>query len=353
MEKNMKYLLRKIGMDVPDFSSAAIEGLRISEAVVEKYIQEALRDGVIEIAEDRKCGYRLAGQVYYEKVSLIEGFPEEDRIFETCIAKYLKPTCNEAALRIWQYACAEMLNNAIDHSCGKELHIKVYVNCLNTKVIIVDDGVGVFHTLLEYMKQHGWENPCVEDAILELHKGKITSNAACHSGEGIFFSSKMMDEFCLWSFANIFEAGNNKKMKIEHSHLLAYASRINDIGTMVYMCLDNDTERKITEVFDMYTNVDGGFVKTSIPIKELCINGGPVARSQARRVCNRLEAFEEVILDFDDVEYIGQGFADELFRVYAGAHPEVILRPVNMSAEVKKMIYHISGGQTVGNIRWA
>lgn len=40
-----------------------------------------------------------------------------------------------------------------------------------------------------------------------------------------------------------------------------------------------------------------------------------VARSQARRICNRLEEFKEVILDFQDVEYMGQGFADEVFKV--------------------------------------
>lgn len=77
----------------------------------------------------------------------------------------------------------------------------------------------------------------------------------------------------------------------------------------------------------MYTDVDEGVIKTQIPVKEACISGEPVARSQARRICNRLDMFQEAILDFTDVVFMGQGFADELFRVYAAAHPQIKLYP--------------------------
>ena len=76
----------------------------------------------------------------------------------------------------------------------------------------------------------------------------------------------------------------------------------------------------------------------------------PVARSQARRICNRLDEFKEVILDFSRVEVMGQGFADEIFRVFALEHPQVTLRPVNMIPEVVRMIRHVSRGQIPGNI---
>jgi hypothetical protein len=63
-----------------------------------------------------------------------------------------------------------------------------------------------------------------------------------------------------------------------------------------------------------------------------------IARSQARRLLSRFEQFKEVSLDFEDVEFIGQGFADEVFRVFATAHPGVTLRPVNANEHVAKMI---------------
>lgn len=101
----------------------------------------------------------------------------------------------------------------------------------------------------------------------------------------------------------------------------------------------------------MYADVEEGFIRTRIPVKEACISGEPVARSQARRICNRLEEFKEVILDFDGVEFMGQGFADELFRVYALACPQVIMRPVNMTGDVVRMIRHVGRGQLAENVK--
>ena len=101
----------------------------------------------------------------------------------------------------------------------------------------------------------------------------------------------------------------------------------------------------------MYTDIENGFIKTNIPVKEACITGEPVARSQARRICNRLDEFKEVILDFEKVEFIGQGFADEIFRVYALAHPNVILHPVNMLPTVERMVRHVGRGNLPENVR--
>ncbi len=36
-------------------------------------------------------------------------------------------------------------------------------------------------------------------AVLELYKGKLTTNLKEHSGEGIFFSSRMLTEFAILS----------------------------------------------------------------------------------------------------------------------------------------------------------
>lgn len=88
----------------------------------------------------------------------------------------------------------------------------------------------------------------------------------------------------------------------------------------------------------------------TIPVKEAGITGEPVARSQARRICRRLEAFREVILDFSNVTLMGQGFADELLRVYALEHPQVLLRPINMLPQVERMIRHVGQGRSAENI---
>lgn len=63
-----------------------------------------------------------------------------------------------------------------------------------------------------------------------------------------------------------------------------------------------------------------------------------ISRSEAKRLVAGLSRFAEVVLDFTGVEEIGQGFADEVFRVWARAHPKVRLKPVNMSEAVEFMV---------------
>ncbi len=60
-----------------------------------------------------------------------------------------------------------------------------------------------------------------------------------------------------------------------------------------------------------------------------------VSRSEARRILQGLESFREVIVDFQGVAGIGQGFADEVFRVWALQRPTITLVPTNMVDEVR------------------
>jgi hypothetical protein len=74
-----------------------------------------------------------------------------------------------------------------------------------------------------------------------------------------------------------------------------------------------------------------------------------MSRSQARRLVHGLERFREVVLDFAGVELVGQGFADEVFRVWARDHPDVTLMPIDMCAPVAFMVERaIRGASTLG-----
>ena len=91
----------------------------------------------------------------------------------------------------------------------------------------------------------------------------------------------------------------------------------------------------------MPSTLEEVFIKTLIPMREVCPLGNPVARSQARRVLKRLDEFQEVIFDFNGIEFMGQGFADEIFRVFQNAHPDIVLRPINANEAVLGMIQHV------------
>ena len=108
------------------------------------------------------------------------------------------------------------------------------------------------------------------------------------------------------------------------------------------MSLSNYSNKDPKEIFDLYANDDGNFTKTRIPIKNI-FETSPVSRSQAKRVYNRLEKFKEIILDFESVPWIGQGFAHQIFVVFANAHPDITLIPINMNEDVTKMYNHVIG----------
>jgi hypothetical protein len=83
---------------------------------------------------------------------------------------------------------------------------------------------------------------------------------------------------------------------------------------------------------------DFQFQKTAVLVKLL--QRDYVARSEAKRLVANLEKFSEIVLDFRDVTSVGQGFADELFRVFARRHPSIRIATENTSPAVDAMIRH-------------
>jgi len=111
-------------------------------------------------------------------------------------------------------------------------------------------------------------------------------------------------------------------------------------GTAIRMLIGTKSARTTKQVFDRFS-VDGdyGFSRTHIPV--LLARYGDenlISRSQAKRLLARFERFKEILLDFDNVDSVGQAFADEIFRVYASQHPNIHLNYVNASKQVEGMI---------------
>lgn len=345
-----KYMLRKIAADDEMLIEKTMDSFGISVTSAKRYLKKMADEGNVVKQAEQACGYALYEETFEDCVKISESGQQEDEIYDRLLRDKLSG-CGKNARRIWQYVCVEMLNNALEHSRGTQIRMIVRRNVLYTTVLIADDGVGVFRTLVDYMAGHGWNEPDEKDALVELYKGKITSAASAHSGEGIFFSSKAVDTFAIWSGGKMYKCYGEREHTVLENRLLAYASRFQNIGTLVMMTLENETARDLAEVFDVFADVDEGLIRTRIPIREACISGEPVARSQARRICRRLEEFKEVILDFDGVEFMGQGFADEIFRVFATAFPGVLLCPVHMEKEVYRMVRHVGRGQLAANVR--
>lgn len=227
--------------------------------------------------------------------------------------------------RLWSYTVTEMVNNAIDHSGGSEVLVTGYRTEQTTRVVIEDDGVGVFDRLrTQFHLPDGFA------AIQELSKGKATTAPDRHTGEGIFFTSKLVDRFRLSANGLAWLVANDvPDMSVAESPRVT--------GTGVDLELANTTTRSIRDVFDEFT-IDGAFVRTRPAVRLLEYGTEFVSRSEAKRLAERLEQFVEVEVDFSGVEFVGQGFVDELFRVWAKDHPGTKLIPVQMNDEVSFMI---------------
>jgi anti-sigma regulatory factor (Ser/Thr protein kinase) len=225
---------------------------------------------------------------------------------------------------IFEYAFSEMLNNAIEHSQSEKIKIMV---CLdqNTLSFVVDDfGIGVFRNIMEKRGLHS-----EIEAIQDLLKGKMTTAPKMHSGEGIFFTSRVGDEFILDSYGYQFIVDN----KIED--IFIRRPRGQKQGTRVTFRIDIKSKRHLTDVFNAYTNIgedsDYGFDKTEIRVKLYIVGGVHISRSQARRVLSGLEKFKIIVMDYDRVPTIGQAFADEIYRVFKIKHPNIEIQDINMN----------------------
>ena len=178
----------------------------------------------------------------------------------------------------------------------------------------------------------------------EIRKGVITAVHSAKSGHpGGSLSAADIYTYLYFEEMNIDPKDPRKadRDRFVQSHLISYYTKMEEIGTMAVMKLENESKRTSREVFDSFTPLEEGFVKTMIPMKEMCPLGDPVARSQARRILRRLDEFREIIFDFCDIDFMGQGFADEVFRVFQNQHPDITLTVINANESVLGMIRHI------------
>lgn len=335
-ERIKKYILEKIENNDNQFVHKTADNFDISLTTVYSYIRGLCDDNIIEKCKTEGRKYNLKEQYNFFKFDTEHMNLEEDRIFDEEIDPMVEKLPSNI-WKIWNYAFTEMMNNAIEHSEAKIITGYISQNYLNTTIVIIDNGIGIFEKIKAY-----YHYDSIEDAMSELFKGKLTTDSLNHSGEGIFFTSRILDNFAALSSGKIFTHNNHFDNMDNLEDIPCLKQWQNDKGTKIIMMMSNSTTKELKEVFDMYSNQEDGFIKTQIPIKNVFENGYPVSRSQARRLSYRFDDFKEVVLDFKDVEDIGQGFAHELFVVFHKKHPGVVLLPENCNENIQKMINHVT-----------
>jgi anti-sigma regulatory factor (Ser/Thr protein kinase) len=327
-----KYIFDQVSQNPIGLTASVMQKFGISRQAVVRYLQEMAQDGQIIVEGTTKDRvYKLGLSRIIQKKYALNGSQEESEIW----SKDFMVLCEglkENVVRICEYGFTEMVNNVIDHSNGNTLTLTMQRNSQVITMVVVDDGVGIFRKIKE---DHHLSDE--RQSILELAKGKLTSDPEKHSGQGIFFSSRAFEDFYI------------------HSHELAFGRQVNEErhrilempvvqeGTAVHMQIHLDSEKKLKDVFDDYANPENendAFYKTVVPVRLIQYEGESlVSRSQAKRLLSRVENFRTVLLDFENIQSVGPAFADEIFRVYKSAHPNVKILPRNVSEEINTTIH--------------
>lgn len=309
-----------------DLTKFYSEKEKITRAAAARYVLQLEREGWI--ARSGPATRPIFSPGYLRRVSQLYELNnlEEDVIWTRDFRPYfnLKPNLTNIAA----HGFTEMVNNSIDHSSGTSVFISASQTEKSLTLVVADNGIGIFEKISAALNLAD-----KRQALFELSKGKLTTDPSKHSGEGVFFTSRMFDYYEIE--ANGLQFSHDEK----HDFLMEEPKPF-AMGTVVFMRVALDSERTTSDVFSQFMNApeDFDFSKTIVPMKLARLGDEQlISRSQAKRLIARFDRFKKVILDFKSVNEIGQAFADELFRVYANEHPQVELSPVNMSEQVERM----------------
>ena len=323
------FLLKELPHHSRDIVTFAATQLNMTRMTIYRHLQKLVQQNqVIQTGEKRGVEYFL--NTALEKVlhfKIASGIEEVDvwrQYFQTSFQKLPKNI-----LDICEYGFTEMFNNAKDHSEGTDIIVEKSWSEHHIRMNLLDNGVGVFQKL-----QRAFNFQDMREGILNLSKGKFTTDSKNHTGEGIFFTSRAFDMFKLSANGLCYLRDN-----LENDWSISEDTVKR--GTSVYMEIARNSGRDLVKIFKNFQGGDENlsFAQTEVLVK-LSQFGEVrfVSLSQAKRIVFGLEKFERVKLDFKGVEMVGQGFVDEVFRVFHNKHPTIKIDYVNAVGNVEFMI---------------
>lgn len=328
-EKIRKFIISNVQRHPSDIPAVTAARFDITRQAVNLHIRNLIEGGAITAeGSTRARVYKLAELQRWSATHMLAEGLAESEIWNAEVRPLLQ-TLPDNVIDLWHYGFTELFNNVIDHSDAESVRVALSRTAATTEMNITDDGVGIFRKI-----QRALNLADERHAVLELAKGKFTTDPSKHSGEGIFFSSRMFDQF------NILSGGVYFSHEFDDEEDWIIEPRAPASGTLVQMSLNNHTSRTQKKVFDKFSvGEDYAFSRTVVPVRLTQYGDDKlVSRSQARRLLARIDRFTIVLFDFKGVESIGQAFADEVFRVFPLEHPDIAISDMNSNSAVKQMI---------------
>ena len=332
------FIIYHIEKHPKDIGKQVAEKMGVSRVTATKYLKDLQTEHILESSGQTKARVYALKKITKNFNFDVTPELEEDVIWSRDIRPELEGL-KENILEICGHGVTEMINNVISHSESTNMHVSLDKTSAKIAIIVRDFGMGIFKKIKDECHLSD-----LHHAVLEIAKGKLTTDKDNHSGEGIFFTSRMMDDFALIANGLSFmRSEENNDWLLEGGKDLP--------GTAVRMTIHTNATRTAEETFNKYRDEfnEFGFSKTIIPLSLMTYGDELlISRSQAKRVMSRAERFRHIVLDFKGVSSIGQAFADEIFRVYAKQHPLVKLNFINSNEAIEQMIMHVLANEKRG-----
>ncbi len=326
------FLIKHIPKHPNDIISFTQDRLNVSKVSIHRHLRILLEKGLItKSGATSKVNYHLKETSKEEFTIYFDSGLDEHDVWMEKFEKKAKEL-DKNIYDIVSYGFTEIFNNAIDHSEGTLAFVETKWEQELLEITIMDNGVGIFKKIKKAFN-------LIDDreSILQLAKGKLTTDPEKHSGEGIFFTSRAFDEFCILSDELFYSRDNSEDDFFVESRGKSIE------GTAVKMKIKLDSTKSLLDIFKEYSveSEDGipGFNKTKIAVQLAQLDQERyVSRSQAKRLLVNLDKFEHIILDFKKVEAVGQAFVDEVFRVFKKKHPKIVIDYLNANDDIEFMI---------------
>jgi hypothetical protein len=323
-----KFILTELPNHPTDIVAYTAKKFSVTRTTIHRHLESFIKAGkIIKSGTTKNTYYSLSSSFTQKHIYKLSQHLDEFSIFTHDFKHMLEnlPTNLQDTI---SYSFTEIVNNAIDHSKGRKLTITTELKKDQFILSISDDGIGVFKNIYDYLHLND-----LRESILELTKGKITTDPNHHTGEGIFFSSKLPYLFEIYANGLHFLKDNK-----EHDWAITEDKTIKQGSKIVITYLLN-SKTELVNVFKKFQDENLSFNRTEIIVELSKFNEEVfISRSQAKRILRNLEKFAYITLDFKGIRLIGQGFADEVFRVYQLQHPTTTIDYINANENVTFMI---------------
>jgi len=325
------FILKKVDRHPHDLAAQIMARFRVTRTTAFRHIHRLLDAGLLlKTGKNLGVSYHRPHADHLNLQFPNDGSMTEMKAWETYFQEKLMAPRNIEDIA--RYAFTEMMNNAIDHSNSKRIETEMHKEPQGFRFVIRDHGIGLVQKLKNHLKTDSGR-----EALFHLMKGKITTDPANHSGEGIFFSSRAVDLFQIRSNGLMARRDNS----IQDWEIFEDPEK-QKFGTEFQIFIKQDHQGSMLDAFEKYQNNEDDlrFHKTDVNI-QLSRFGSEsfISRSEAKRVAAFLEPFDKVVLDFKGIRSVGQGFVDELFRVFPNARRNPIEFLVkNANPDIRFMI---------------